>query len=154
MLCTISVQTGWILGRTRHPHGCKPDGSRLGCYCPCSNKNYGQGSLDHDGDIDKLMQTRADYKHTKKKQHWCVKSGWSRFKNLGESHTCFGLRSSCVKKVLSNFINLLYPDKEWCLTLGIGSLWWESEEDLLTQLYPELWQERVVWQPGCFCSGI
>lgn len=65
-LSMIPVGTGWILGRTRHPPDCKPDGSRLSCYCPCSNKKYRQGGWDCDGVIDKIIHTRADCKHTKK----------------------------------------------------------------------------------------
>lgn len=57
-------------------------------------------------------------------------------------------RSGCVKKVLSDLTNLLYPEKEWCLTVGTGSLWWDSEEDMLTQFYSRAMVERVGWQPG------
>lgn len=72
-------------------------------------------------------------------------------------------RSGCVKKVLSNPINLLYPDKEWCLTLGTGSLRWESEEDVLTQRYSRAMAGEgglaawmlLLWYAFCFfCLGL
>lgn len=67
-------------------------------------------------------------------------------------------RNGCVKKVLSNLINLLHPDKEWCLTLGTGPFWWENEEDLLTQLYSRAMAGQgglaawllLLWYAVCF----
>lgn len=149
----IPVGIAWILGRTRHPPDCKPNGNRLGCYCLCSSKNYGWGDWDRDSDIDKIMQTRADCKCAKNINTDVFKVTdtslkiWMKVMHVLQ-------RSGCVKKILSDLTNLLYPEKEWCLTVGTGSLWWDSEEDMLTQFYSRAMVERVGWQPGWFCSGM
>lgn len=55
------------------------------------------------------------------------------------------------KKVVSHLINLLFSRERVVSYTATGSLWWESKEDLLTQLY-----SRAVGSGSFFpaCSGL